>query len=139
MCCTCVYQIHFTPQVGTCNSAKTKTPWVFAFVTTGILIAMWSSIFVAWAIQRIRKRTEKPSVKPSKAKSENEPVYIIPPDPALEGTNSLGFNSEKARELFSGHNNSSKALANRENEDDGVAIGACSARLVTLRLTLCTL
>ncbi|KAI0032467.1 hypothetical protein K488DRAFT_85834 [Vararia minispora EC-137] len=100
---------------------KTRTPWIFAFITTGILVLIWSSIFIAWIIKRTLKPSGKRNASPEKQKLAPQPAYIVPPDPALmdcEETG-LGLDPEKARELFSKENGSK---VHCDPKDDGVVM-----------------
>ena len=86
------------------GSAHSKTPWIFAFITTGLLVAIWGGIFIAWVYKRASNahrrrhgkppRAEKKPVEPSPA-----PTYVVPPDPALMVSSERvdGLDQEKAR------------------------------------------
>ena len=88
-------------------SAHTKTPWIFAFITTGLLVAIWGGIFLAWVFKRANTAHRRRHGKPPRASKQPveqkpEPSYVVPPDPALMVSSDRddGLDQEKARAIY---------------------------------------
>jgi hypothetical protein len=81
--------------------SKTKTPWIFALITTGILVFIWSSIFIAWVAKRFNQPAGTHDVKWEKQKATPTLEYIIPPDPAFTDAGLDAIDANMARALFS--------------------------------------
>ena len=88
-------------------SAHSKTPWIFAFITTGLLVAIWGGIFLAWVFKRANTAHRRRHGKPPRASKQPvepkpEPSYVVPPDPALMMSSDRddGLDQEKARAIY---------------------------------------
>ncbi|KZV69937.1 hypothetical protein PENSPDRAFT_651953 [Peniophora sp. CONT] len=88
-------------------SAHSKTPWIFAFITTGLLVAIWGGIFLAWVFKRAgnahrRRHGKPPRVEKKSVEPGPEPSYVVPPDPALMASSVRddGLDQDKAREIY---------------------------------------
>ncbi|VDC01637.1 unnamed protein product [Peniophora sp. CBMAI 1063] len=82
--------------------AHSKTPWIFAFITTGLLVAIWGGIFIAWVFKRANTAHRRRHGKPPRASKKPveptpEPSYVVPPDPALMASSG---GEEKARAIY---------------------------------------